>query len=169
MQIHPDDDSKVTKIGVLLTTEQQDAFHQFLTANVNVFAWSHSNMPEINPEFIVHQLNIDPSFCPICQKRMLFNSERYDTIKEEVDKLLKASFVTEVYYPAWLSNVDMVKKSNEQWRLCVDFTDLNKVCPKDSFPLPRIDQLVDSTAGHALLSFIDAYSRYNQIKMHVFD
>ena len=59
----------------------------------------------------------------------------------------------------------MVKKANGKWRMCVDFTDLNKACPKDSYPLSRIDQLVDSTAGHRLLSFMDAFSRYNQIKM----
>ena len=59
----------------------------------------------------------------------------------------------------------MVKKTNGKWRMCVDFTDLNKACPKDSYRLPRIDQLVDSIAGHRLLSFMDAFSRYNQIRM----
>ena len=70
-----------------------------------------------------------------------------------------------MYYPEWLVNVVLVKKANGKWRMCVDFTDLNKACPKDSFPLPRIDQLVDSTAGHKLLSFMDAFSGYNQIRM----
>ena len=63
----------------------------------------------------------------------------------------------------------MVKKANGKWRMCVDFTDLNKTCPKDSYPLPRIDQLVDSTAGHQLLSFMDAFLRYNQIKFDEVD
>uniref|UniRef100_A0A2N9GMR1 Uncharacterized protein n=1 Tax=Fagus sylvatica TaxID=28930 RepID=A0A2N9GMR1_FAGSY len=71
----------------------------------------------------------------------------------------------EVFYPDWLANVVMVKKNTGKWRMCVDFTDLNKACPKDSFPLPRIDQLVDSTAGHKLLTFMDAFSGYNQIVM----
>jgi hypothetical protein len=74
-----------------------------------------------------------------------------------------------VYYPDWLANVVLVKKSNGKWRMCIDFTDLNKACPKDSFPLPRIDTLVDSTAGHGLLSFMDAFSGYNQIRMHPAD
>ena len=84
---------------------------------------------------------------------------------EEVEKLLEASFIKEVFYPDCLVNVVMVKKSNGKWRMCVDFTDLNKACPKDSFPLPRIDQLVDSTAGHKLLSFMDTFFGYNQILM----
>jgi len=70
-----------------------------------------------------------------------------------------------VYYPKWLANVVLVKKANEKWRKCMDFTDLNKTCPKDSFPLPRIDQLVDFAAGYKLLTFMDAFSGYNQIKM----
>ena len=82
---------------------------------------------------------------------------------DDVNKLLSAGFIREVYYPDWLANVVLVKKVYGKWRMCMDFTDLNKTCPKDSFPLPRIDQLVDSTAG--LLMFMDAFSGYNQIKM----
>ena len=76
-----------------------------------------------------------------------------------------AGFIREVYYPEWLANVVLVKKASGKWRMCVDFTDLNKACPKDSFPLPRIDQLVDSTAGHKLLMIMDAFSGYNQIRL----
>lgn len=82
---------------------------------------------------------------------------------DEVDKLLAANFIKEVYYPEWLANDVMVKKANRKWRMCIDFTDLNSTCPKDSFPLPRIDQLMDSTAGHKLLTFMDAFFGYNQI------
>ena len=95
----------------------------------------------------------------------MFAPERDNAIKEEVQKLTLAKFIREVYYPDWLVNVVMVKKANGKWRMCVDFIDLNKACPKDNYPLPRIDQLVDSTAGHRLLSFMDAFSRYSQIRM----
>ena len=101
---------------------------------------------------------------PVQQRRRAFALERDQAIAEEVTKLLKAGFIREVYYPDWLANVILVKKANGKWRMCVDFTDLNKACPNDSFPLPRIDQLVDSTAEHKLLTFMDAFSRYNQIK-----
>ena len=79
--------------------------------------------------------------------------------------MLSTGFIREVYYPNWLANVVLVKKANGKLRMCVDFMDLNKACPKDSFPLPKIDQLVDSIAGHRLLTFMDAFSGYNQIKM----
>ena len=95
----------------------------------------------------------------------LLLTERNNAVKEEVQKLITAQFIWEVYYLDWLVNVVMVKKANGKWRIYVDFTDLNKACPKDSYHLPCIDQLVDSTAGHQLLSFMDAFSRYNQIKL----
>ena len=79
--------------------------------------------------------------------------------------MLTAGFICEVYCPEWLVNVVLVKKANGKWRICIDFMDLNKACPKDSFPLPRINQLVDSTTEHKLVTFMDVFSRYNQIKM----
>ena len=84
---------------------------------------------------------------------------------EEVRRLLAAEVIRPVLYPTWLSNTVVVQKKNGKWRVCVDFTDLNKVCPKDHFPLPRIDQLVDSAAGHARMSFLDAFQGYHQIPM----
>ena len=122
-------------------------------------------MSGIDKRVIVHSLNVDPKKKPIQQKRRVFTPERNKAVMEEVEKLLAARFIREVYYPEQLANVFMVKKSNGKWRMCVDFTDLNHACPKDSFPLPRIDQLVDSTVGHELLTFMDAFSGYNQILM----
>ena len=78
-------------------------------------------------------------------------------------------FIREVYYPDWLVNVIIVKKANEKWRMCIDFTDLNKTCPKNSYPLPRVNVLVDSIAQHQLLSFMDAFFGYNQIRMDELD
>ena len=89
--------------------------------------------------------------------------------KDETQKLLAAGHIREIQYPEWLANVVLVKKSSGKWRMCVDFTDLNKACPKDSYPLPSINALVDSASGCKLLSFLDAFSGYNQIKMHPMD
>ena len=120
-------------------------------------------MPGISPSTMVHKLNVCPSFPPIRQKKTVFTQERDKAIDEEVCKLLEVDFIKEAYYLEWLANVVMVKKANSKWRICVDFTDLNKACPKDSYPLPRIDLLVDSTTGHRLLNFMDTW--YNQIKL----
>ena len=84
---------------------------------------------------------------------------------DEVNKLLDANFIRKVYYPEWLANVVMVKKANRKWKMCVDFTNLNSACSKDSFPLLKIDQLVDSAIGHKLLTFMDGFSGYIQIQM----
>ncbi|CAL8136891.1 unnamed protein product [Prunus armeniaca] len=123
-------------------------------------------MPGISPNVISHRLSINPVVRPVRQKRRAYDPERYKAMKAEVDKLSTIGFIKEVDYPTWLANVVMVRKLRKGWRMCVDYTNLNRACSKDSFPLPRVDQLVDATAGHALLSFIDAYSGYNQIFMH---
>ena len=91
--------------------------------------------------------------------------EHVEAIREEVTKLKRAGTIKEVFYPKWLANTVVVKKKNGKWRVCVDFTDLNKACLKDSFPMPRIDQLVDATAGHPRMSFLDAFQGYHQIPL----
>ncbi|KAL0400701.1 UNVERIFIED_CONTAM: hypothetical protein Slati_4100000 [Sesamum latifolium] len=102
---------------------------------------------------------------PAKQKKRSFGAERNRIIEEEVNKLLEAGYVSEVQYTQWLANVVVVPKASGKWRMCTDFTDLNKACPKDPYPLPRIDLLVDSTAGSELFSMMDAYQGYYQIFM----
>ena len=83
--------------------------------------------------------------------------------------MLQAGFIQEAHYTTWLANVVLVKKPNDKWRMCTDYTDLNKACPKDSYPSPSIDRLVDGAVGHRYMSFLDAFSGYNQISMHPSD
>ena len=113
-----------------------------------------------------HKLNVLPSARPIRQKVRRFHPDRHQIIQAEVDNILKAGFIREVKYPEWLANVVIVPKKGGKWRVCVDYTDLNDACPKDSFPVPRIDQIVDASAGHDMLSFLDAFSGYHQILMY---
>ena len=159
---HPE---RAIQIGSQLPRCLWDELIGFLREHKDVFAWSHEDMPGIDFLIIVHKLNVDPTHKPVVQKRRKFNPECYTAINEEVGKLFTAKFIREVQYPDWLANVIMGKKPNGKWRICIDYTDLNKACPKDSFPIPRIDQLMDATVGHELLSFMDAYSGYNQIRM----
>ena len=160
-----DETAKTTRIGITLSPKMRAKLVQFLQENLDVFAWSHEDMPGIPTEVIQHKLNVNPERKPVQQRRKAFAPERDQAIRDEVARLLTAGVIREVYYPDWLANVVLVKKANEKWRMCVDFTDLNKACSKDNFPLPRIDQLVTSTVGHKLLTFMDAFSGYNQIKM----
>ena len=157
--------AKTTRIGMTLGLGMRASLIQFLQENLDVFAWSHEDMPSIPTEVIQHKLNMNPERNPVQQRRRAFAPERDQAVRDEVARLLTAGFIQEVYYFDWLANIVLVKKTNGKWRMCVDFTDLNRACPKDSFPLPRIDQLVDSIAGHKLLTFMDAFSGYNQIKM----
>ena len=152
-------------IGSKLAKDLKSLLAQFLRHNRDIFAWKQADMGGIDPAIITHKLNTNLSFKPVKQKRRSFTSERQKAINEEVGKLLQAGAIREVEYPEWLANVLLVKKANGKWRICIDFTDINKACPKDSFPLPRIDLIVDATAGHELLSFMDAFSGYNQISM----
>jgi hypothetical protein len=122
-------------------------------------------MPGIPREVIEHHLKIYPDAKPVSQKPRRQSVERQDFICEEVRKLLHAGFIEEVHHPVWLENPVIVPKANRKLRMCIDYTSLNKACPKDPYPLPRIDQIVDSTSGCDLLSFLDAYFGFHQIRM----
>ena len=122
-------------------------------------------MPGVPREVAEHSLELDKTARPVKQKLRRFAQDRKETIRVELNKLLAAGFIRECKHPDWLANPVLVKKKTGEWRMCIDYTDLNKHCPKDSFPLPRIDQVVDSTAGAVLLSFLDCYSGYHQISL----
>ena len=118
--------------------------HEF----TNVFALSHADMSGVLPELVEHRLTVRDSFRPVRQRLRRFHPVRQEVIKQEVDRLLEADFIREIQYPEWLSNVVVVPKKNNKWRVCVGYTNLNEACPKDTFPMPRIDQIVDATTGH---------------------
>ena len=126
-------------------------------------------MVEINPMVAPQKLNVIPTTKPLRQKVRRFHPAYHQIIQKEVDNLLRAGFIKEVKYPECLANVVVVPKKGDKWRVCVDYTDLNEACPKDSFPLPRIYQIVDVTAGHGILLFLDAFSGYHHIPMHSSD
>lgn len=112
-----------------------------------------------------HRLNISPNIMPVKQKKRHFGPEKDKIIKAKIDKLLNVGHIKDIQFPTWLSNVMLVPKPGNKWSVCVDFRYLNKGCPKDCYPLPRIDQLVDSTSGHELICILDAYQRYHQIPL----
>ena len=130
---------------------------EVISRHLDAFAWSASDMPGIDPDFLCHHLSMDATVRPVRLRRRKFHQERQLVVREETQKLLSAGHIREIQYPEWLANAVLVKKANRKWRMCVDYTYLNKACPKDSYPLPSIDALVDSASGCNVLSFLDAF------------
>uniref|UniRef100_A0A2N9I4J6 Uncharacterized protein n=1 Tax=Fagus sylvatica TaxID=28930 RepID=A0A2N9I4J6_FAGSY len=157
--IFSSDPEKYFKIGRKLSPDNRTELIDFLVGNVDVFAWDPYEVPGVDPNYIEHRLNTDPHSKPVQQKARRSAPVHAEAVQKEVEKLLQAGAIREIQYPTWLSNTVVVKKKNGKWRVCVDFTNLNQACPKDPFPLPKIDQLVDATAGHDRMSFLDAFPR----------
>ena len=137
----------------------------FLRKNVDVFAWDAYEALGVDPNFICHHLNVNPSITSRRQSPRRPSKEHVEAVKHEVTKLKQVRAIKEVFYSHWLANTVVVKKKTGKWHMCVDFTDLNKACPKDPFLMPWIDQLVDATVGHHRMSFLDAFQGYHQIPL----
>ncbi|XP_024013387.1 uncharacterized protein LOC112087750 [Eutrema salsugineum] len=123
---------RCVEIGAKLEEPLRSKLLSLLKENINTFAWTAEDMSGINIDVTCHELNMDPSFKPIKQKRRKLGPERAKAVNDEVERLLKVGSIAEAKYPDWLANPVVVKKKNGKWRVCVDFTDLNKACPKDS-------------------------------------
>ncbi|KAL0412313.1 UNVERIFIED_CONTAM: hypothetical protein Slati_3821000 [Sesamum latifolium] len=134
---------------------------QCLQHSADIFAWTPQDLEGIDPRVITHHLNIDSSIKLVKQKKRHFGTEKNKIIQAEVDKLMVAEHIEGIQFLEWLSNVVLVPKPGGKWRMCIDFRDLNKACPKDFYPLPWIDQLVDSTSGYELLRMIDTSQGYH--------
>jgi hypothetical protein len=152
-------------LGSQLSDEQEKTLLRFLFNNKDVFAWSANDLCGVNMDVIEHSLNVDPSFRLIKQRLQKMSEEKGEGAQNKVKRLLGDGVIREVKYPEWLANTVMVKKANGKWRMCIDFIDLNKACPKDEFPLPIIDSLVDATTSSELMILLDCYSDYHQIWM----
>jgi hypothetical protein len=157
-------DQKVLS-GSQLSDEQEKTLLRFLFNNKDVFAWTANDLCGVNRDVIEHSLSVDPSFRPGKQRLRKMSEDKAEGARNEVKRLLSAGVIREATYPEWLANIVMVKKANGKWRMCIDFIDLNKACPKDEFPLPRIDSLADAAASSELMSLLDCYLGYHQIWM----
>ena len=129
---------KAFKLGHHLSQEERREVTTVISRHLDAFAWTAEDMPGIDPDFLSHRLTMDTKARPMWQRRRKFNEERCLVIKEETQKLLNAGHIREIQYPEWLANVVLVKNANGKWRMCVDFTDLNKACPKDSYHSPTL-------------------------------
>ena len=134
-----DDPEKFFQVGSKLPPQEKEELIGFFRENMGVFAWDAYEAPEVDPSFICHHLNVNPFVTPKKQPPQRPSKEHANAVRDEVIKLKKAGAIKKVFYPEWLANTVVVKKKSGKWRVCVDFTDLNKAYPKDSFPMPRID------------------------------
>ncbi|GLJ11025.1 hypothetical protein SUGI_0140700 [Cryptomeria japonica] len=163
VKMDPCNEERVIKIGKCLDEEEQKQYEDLLHEFTDIFAWTYSDMPGIDPKIVTHNIVLVPDAKPVKQKIQKMNPKVALLVKAEIEKLLEAGFIRPIDYSPWISNIVAVAKLDNKIRVCTDFRDLNNASLKDDFPLPNIDMIVDSTARHALLSFMDGFSGYNQI------
>jgi hypothetical protein len=176
VNMQPDCDTKKVLLDVMvldqaviiradLSPDEEAMLIQLLQKNRDVFTWSAKDLTGMDRNFIEHKLNIDASVKSRRQKIRKMSDDKVVAVKTEVQRLLDANVIREVMYPKWLANTVSVKKKNGKWRMCIDFTDLNKATPKDNYPLPRMDQVIDSVASAAIMSLLDCFSGYHHCCM----
>ena len=132
---------------------------------IDVFAWNYEDMPRLDPQVAMYRLNIRPDAKPVKQQQRWFRPNIMEAIEVEVHKLITCGFIREEQHPDWVSNIVPVLKKNGKIWICIDYRDLNAACPKDEFPLPITDVMIDNTCGFEMMSFMDGFSGYNQIKI----
>ena len=160
-----DENPCLIKISSILNEKEKKDLEELLMEFQEMFAWSYEKMFGIDLKIAQHHIDTHDHMVLVKKKLRRMRTEWFLKIKEEVTKQLKLGFIKLVYQAKWVANVVPIPKKDGKVRMCVDFRDLNKACPKDDFPLPHIDVLVDNMEGSALMSFMDGFSRYNQIKM----
>ncbi|XP_015078307.1 uncharacterized protein LOC107022114 [Solanum pennellii] len=160
---------KPTYLSAFREIDEEVVYMNILKEYRDVFAWSYKEMPGLNPRVAVHQLAVKNGSRPVKQAQRRFRPDLIPLIENEVNKLIEAGFIREVKYPTWISGIVPVRKKNGQIRVCVDFRDLNNACPKDEFPLPIPELMIDATTGYKEMSFMDGSSGYNQIRMSLKD
>ncbi|KAK1406979.1 hypothetical protein QVD17_38589 [Tagetes erecta] len=163
--INPRFPEQTVGVGRKLSADTKAKLKEIFLENVKVFAWQPSDMTGVPRRLAEHRLEVIPFSRPVKQKKRSMGPEKSRAVCEEVAKLVQAGIVREAKYPTWIANPVMVKKSDDTWRMCVDFKNINEACPKDSYPLPEIDKKIDALAGFPLRCFLDAYKGYHQIKM----
>jgi len=148
-------------ISESLSPSEKEDIIQLIWEYINVFAWNYEDMPGLDPQIAMHRLNINPDAKPVKHQQRRFRPEIIEAIKSEVKKLIDSGFVRKEQHPDWVANIGFVPKKNEKIRICIDYHDLNAACPKDEFPLPITDIMIDNTCDFERMYFMDGFSGYN--------
>ncbi|XP_076884421.1 uncharacterized protein LOC143533581 [Bidens hawaiensis] len=155
--LNPQFPDQTITIGSTVSDATCQRLKQLLIEYIDVFAWQPSDMTGVPHHMSQHSLNTYWNTEPVVQKRRALGREGVDAMNEQVQDFLKAGIIRPTRYQTWVANPVMVKKSNGAWRMCIDFKDLNKACPKDCYPLPEIDLKIDSLVPYRIKCFLDAY------------
>lgn len=159
----------IIHVAQSLSAKELKEFTQLFLEKKIDFAWTYSDMPSLDPNLIMHHLSITLGVKPVKKKLCKMHPHVALLVKDELEKLLKVGLIRAIDYAKHISNTVPVSKVDKSIRVCTNFTDLNKACPKDDFPLPNIDMIVDMTAGYEMYSLMDRFSGYNQIKIALGD
>jgi hypothetical protein len=156
-------------IGAACTPQEIAAYKALFQEYRDIFTWSYMEMPGLNPSIVEHHIDTWPDITPVRQKQRPLHPSKVVAIKAKIDILRTVGFIYPIAYTSWVSNPVPVDKKQGSIRVCTDFHNLNNACPKDKFPMPFIDQIIDDCADHEALSFMDGFSGYNQIQIHPAD
>ncbi|KAH9327185.1 hypothetical protein KI387_007363 [Taxus chinensis] len=165
INIRTEDKPRILKLGSSLTPEEVEIHTRILKEHQKAFIFNYKEMTGVTPHIMVHNLVTKSDAKPVKQKSRPMKPKVALMVKKEVIKILQVGFIKPVDYSQWVSNIVPVLKKNGKIHICIDFQDINKACPKDDFLLPSIDVIVDATTGFELLSLMDGFSGYNQIKI----
>ncbi|XP_070047111.1 uncharacterized protein [Nicotiana tomentosiformis] len=160
-----DEEPRPTYLSALLEVDEESTYIELLKEFRDVFAWSYKEMTGLDPKVAIHHLAVKNGARPVKQAQSRFRPDLVPLIETEVNKLIEAGFIWKFKYPTWVSSIVLVRKKNGQIRVSVNFRDLNNVCPKEEFPLPIPEMMIDATTGYKAMSFMDGLSCYNQIHM----
>jgi hypothetical protein len=165
VNIGPGDKPRPTFISKKLNSELRESMILLLKEYADCFAWDYTEMPGLDRSIVEHRLPLKLGFRPFQQRARQMKAEILEEVKKEVEKMIEAGFIRTCRYAEWISSVVLVQKKDGRWRVCVDFRDLNRATPKDEYPMPVAETLINAAAGHKMLSFMDGNAGYNQIFM----
>jgi hypothetical protein len=162
IEINP---GKPLYINSSLELEQKTQVIETLQRQFDAFAWDYADMKGIHPNTCTHHIYTNDQIRPVRQPQRRMNPTFKDIVKEELQELLQANLIYPISDSQWVSPLVIVPKKNGKWRVCVDFRELNKETHRDYFPLPFIDQVLDTLSGKKYFTFLDGFSGYNQIQI----
>jgi hypothetical protein len=169
VDISPGDKPRPTFISKKLSPCLRQLMIALLMEYADCFTWDYTEMPGLDRSIVEHRLPLKKGFRPFQQRARQMKAEVLVEVKKEVEKMLEAGFIRPCRYAKWISSVVPVQKKDGQWRVCVDFRDLNRATPKDEYSMPVVETLINAAAGHKILSFMDGNAGYNQIFMALED